>query len=70
VLGTGVDHPSKIRVDGDQDSVFSGRHFQDRLVARVRAETGHFDYVMPFRPKPFGQTMARAAIDKESHFAS
>lgn len=70
VLGTTVDHPSEIGVDRDQDSVLPHRQFEDCLVAWVGAEAGHFNHVVFFRPEPFGQTMASAAIDEESHLAS
>jgi hypothetical protein len=70
VLGTAVNHPSEIGVDGDLDSVLPRRQFEDCLVAWVGAETGDFNYVVFFRPEPFGQTMASTAIDEESHLAS
>ena len=70
VLGTAVDHPSEIGVDGDQDSVLPCCQFEDCLVARVGTETGDFNHVVLFRPEPFGQTMASTAIDEESHLAN
>jgi hypothetical protein len=65
-----VDHPTKIRVDGDQDTLFSRCHLKDGLVAWIGAEPGHFDYVVALPSKPFGQTMAGTAINEKSHLAS
>jgi hypothetical protein len=70
MIGSTVDHASKIRVNRDQDSAFLRCHFKDCPVTRIGAKTGHFDHIVTLGPKPFGQTMASTAIDEESHLAS
>jgi hypothetical protein len=70
MLRAAVDEPPEVGVDCDENSVLSGRHSDDGLVARIRSQPGHLDHVMPLCPEPLGQTMTHAAIDEEFHLVS
>ncbi len=46
--------PSEIRVDGNQNTLFFCGPFQQRTIARIRAERAGFYRVVPVGTEPFG----------------